>query len=117
MNASSTQRPTRRVTVARLVGSVGVLGAAAAVAGTGTFGAFTDSTTPVNTDVAAGTVSVTLSPAANYRTVPMTPEGLLPGDSTDPHAAEVAVARLRDVGGRALVQTVVKRGYRLSVAP
>lgn len=41
---------------------------------------------------------------------------VLPGDSTDPHAAEVAVARLRDVGGRALVQTVVKRGYRLALA-
>lgn len=41
---------------------------------------------------------------------------VLPGDSTDPHAAEVAVARLRDVGGRSLVQTVVKRGYRLALA-
>ena len=41
---------------------------------------------------------------------------VLPGDSTDPHAAEVAVARLREVGGRALVQTVVKRGYRLALA-
>ncbi len=41
---------------------------------------------------------------------------VLPGDSQDPHTAEVAVARLRDVcGGRALIQTVVKRGYRLAV--
>jgi len=39
---------------------------------------------------------------------------VLPGDSTDPHAAEVAIARLRDAtGSRALVKTVVKRGYRL----
>jgi uroporphyrinogen-III synthase len=38
---------------------------------------------------------------------------VLPGDSTDPHAAEVAVARLRGAGGRSLVQTIVKRGYRL----
>ena len=39
----------------------------------------------------------------------------LPGDSSDPHAAEVAVARLREaVGDRRLVQTVVKRGYRLA---
>jgi uroporphyrinogen-III synthase len=43
---------------------------------------------------------------------------VLPGDSTDPHAAEVAVARLRDaLGGVPLVQTVVKRGYRLAVSP
>ncbi|PRY63191.1 uroporphyrinogen-III synthase [Knoellia remsis] len=39
---------------------------------------------------------------------------VLPGDSVDPHAAEVAVARLREVAGRELVETVVKRGYRLA---
>jgi uroporphyrinogen-III synthase len=42
---------------------------------------------------------------------------VLPGDSSDPHTAEVAVARVRDAcGGRSLIQTVVKRGYRLAVA-
>ena len=41
---------------------------------------------------------------------------VLPGDSRDPHTAEVAIARLREAcGDRSLVQTVVKRGYRLSV--
>ncbi len=41
----------------------------------------------------------------------------LPGESTDPHAAEVAIARLRDATGcRDLVRTVVKRGYRLVLA-
>ena len=41
----------------------------------------------------------------------------LPGDSRDPHAAEVAIARLRDaVPDRRLVQTVVKRGYRLALS-
>ena len=41
---------------------------------------------------------------------------VLPGDSRDPHAAEVAVARLREAAGcRSLVQTVVKRGYRLAL--
>lgn len=41
---------------------------------------------------------------------------VLPGDSADVHASEVAVARLRDsIGARGLVQTVVKRGYRLAV--
>lgn len=40
----------------------------------------------------------------------------LPGRSTNPHAAEMAVARLREVPGmRTLVQTVVKRGYRLAL--
>ncbi|MEP7765324.1 uroporphyrinogen-III synthase [Sanguibacter sp. 25GB23B1] len=42
----------------------------------------------------------------------------LPGASQDPHAADVAIARLRDaMGDRALIKTVVKRGYRLELAP
>ncbi|MBO3083791.1 uroporphyrinogen-III synthase [Cellulomonas fengjieae] len=41
---------------------------------------------------------------------------VLPGDSRDPHAAEVAIARLRDASGsRELIRTVVKRGYRLEL--
>ena len=41
---------------------------------------------------------------------------VLPGDSRDPHAAEVAIARLRDAtGSRQLIRTVVKRGYRLEL--
>ncbi len=44
---------------------------------------------------------------------------VLPGESTDPHTAEVAVARLREAlqagtGDRRLVRTVVKRGYVLA---
>jgi uroporphyrinogen-III synthase len=43
---------------------------------------------------------------------------VLPGASRDEHAAEVAVARLREAAGtRDLVRTVVKRGYRLNVQP
>ncbi|MBB1514493.1 uroporphyrinogen-III synthase [Tessaracoccus sp. MC1679] len=43
---------------------------------------------------------------------------VLPGSSNDPHAAEVAVARLRDsMGDRSLVRTVPRRGYRLEVSP
>lgn len=42
---------------------------------------------------------------------------ILPGVSRDPHAVEVAVARLREAAGRKdLVKTVVKRGYRLELA-
>lgn len=40
----------------------------------------------------------------------------LPGDSCDTHAVEVAVARLRNaLGDPKMIQTVVKRGYRLAV--
>jgi uroporphyrinogen-III synthase len=41
---------------------------------------------------------------------------LLPGESSDGHAVEVAIARLRSaLGDPAIIQTVVKRGYRLAV--
>lgn len=41
---------------------------------------------------------------------------VLPGQDQSPHAAEVAVARLREgLPDRALVGTVIKRGYRLAV--
>lgn len=41
---------------------------------------------------------------------------LLPGESSEGHAVEVAIARLRAaVGDPAIIQTVVKRGYRLAV--
>jgi uroporphyrinogen-III synthase len=41
---------------------------------------------------------------------------LLPGESSDGHAVEVAIARLRaGLGDPAIVQTVVKRGYRLAI--
>ena len=40
----------------------------------------------------------------------------LPGESTDAHAAEAAIARLRQAAGsRDIVRTVVKRGYRLAI--
>ncbi len=42
---------------------------------------------------------------------------VLPGDSNDPHAVEVAVARLREaVGRKDLIKTVIKRGYRIEKA-
>ncbi|MFE2295273.1 uroporphyrinogen-III synthase [Streptomyces sp. NPDC059452] len=42
----------------------------------------------------------------------------LPGTGTDEHAVETAMARLRSaLGAPRLIQTVVKRGYRLSLDP
>lgn len=42
---------------------------------------------------------------------------VLPGESTDPHAVEVAVARLREsIAPHQLVRTIVKRGYALRAA-
>lgn len=42
---------------------------------------------------------------------------VLPSETANPHAAEVAVARLREaIGRRDVIRTVVKRGYRLELA-
>ena len=42
---------------------------------------------------------------------------VLPGDSGSGHAVEVAVGRLREaIGDRRVVETVIKRGYRLALA-
>ena len=43
---------------------------------------------------------------------------LTPGDGGDEHAVEVAVGRLRTaLGDPRIIQTVVKRGYRLAYEP
>ncbi len=65
-------------TARKVIGSLGVVGAAAAVAGMGTFGSFTDSSTPVVTSIASGTVSIDL---AHATAIPFTAGGLVPGDS------------------------------------
>jgi hypothetical protein len=63
----------------RIVASFGVLGAAVAVAGLGTFGSFTDSTTPIATEVATGTVSIDVTQQG--ATIPVTTNGFVAGDS------------------------------------
>jgi hypothetical protein len=69
----------RAGTTRKVLGSLAVIGTAAAVAGLGTFGTFTDSTTPVTAQLTSGTVSINLTqPAAP---IPATTTGLLPGDS------------------------------------
>jgi hypothetical protein len=66
-------------TARKVVGSLGVIGAAAAVAGMGTFGTFTDSSTPVATTISSGTVDIDVTgPAVS---VPLHTTGLVPGDS------------------------------------
>jgi len=68
-------------TARKVVGSLAVLGTAAAVAGLGTYGNFTDSTTPVNTTVASGTLSIDLTQPAGSYAIPVSVTGLVPGDS------------------------------------
>ena len=68
----------RSTTTRKVVGSLGIIGAAAAVAGMGTFGSFTDSTTPVATTINSGTVSIDLTKAS---TLDFAAGDLIPGDS------------------------------------
>ena len=63
----------------KVVGSLAIIGTAAAVAGMGTFGSFTDSTTPVDTTIASGTLSINVN-QTGYA-VPVTTAGFVPGDS------------------------------------
>ena len=70
------QRDTRKV-----VGSLAVVGAAAAVAGLGTFGTCSDSTAPVSTTVQTGTVDINLAQPSGAVTIPATVSGFVPGDS------------------------------------
>jgi hypothetical protein len=66
-------------TARKVLGSLGVIGAASAVAGMGTFGTFTDSSTPVATTISSGTVHIDVSgPAVS---VPLTTTNFVPGDS------------------------------------
>jgi spore coat-associated protein N len=81
VNGDSITRTARRVSLAKVMGSVGVIGAAAAVAGMGTFGAFTDSTTPAPVSIQSGVVSIALSAAEGSATVPLAFDGVVPGAS------------------------------------
>ena len=71
---------TRRRTGLKIVGALGAVGAAVAVAGLGTFGQFTDSTSPVNTRVDSGVVSIDVS-APSGASVPFSGGMMLAGDS------------------------------------
>jgi hypothetical protein len=71
---------TRRRTGLKIVGAISAVGAAVAVAGLGTFGQFTDSTSPVNTRVDTGVLSVDVSAPAGAA-VPFSGGMMLAGDS------------------------------------
>jgi hypothetical protein len=82
MQDMSTNTPlTERSTTRKVVGSLAILGTAAAVAGLGTYGNFTDSTTPMNTTVDTGTLSINLAQPGGAITIPATTTGFVPGDT------------------------------------
>ena len=68
-------------TTRKVVGSLAIAGTAAAVAGLGTYGSFTSSTTPVATGVGTGTVAISLAQPNGAYTIPASTTGFVPGDS------------------------------------
>jgi hypothetical protein len=80
LSARATARRHHR-TAARIVGTVGVLGAAAAIAGMATFGNFTYTSGPVDTQVQAGVLSINVAHAGDGLTMPFGGGLFLAGDS------------------------------------
>jgi hypothetical protein len=72
---------TRRTSATSIVAAIAAVGAAAAVAGMATFGDFTDSTSPVNTKVDTGVVSIDVSSPGGSAVVPFSGGMMLAGDS------------------------------------
>ena len=70
-----------RSTTRKVVGSLAILGTAAAVAGLGTYGNFTDSTTPLSTTVDTGTLSINVAQPGGAVAIPVSTAGFVPGDS------------------------------------
>jgi Camelysin metallo-endopeptidase len=79
VNMSTTAR--RDGTARKILASLGVIGAAAAVAGLGTYGSFTDSTTKVTTSVQAAILNLDLSQPSGVAAIPTTTSDFVPGDS------------------------------------
>jgi len=110
-------------TTKKVVGSLAIAGTAAAVAGLGTFGTFTDSTAPLNTSVNSGTVDINLAQPTGAFAIPVSTTGFVPGDSItravtltnsgDSALASVSLASTATVGSILTTDTV--NGLQLSV--
>ena len=79
MTAATT---TRSRNARKVLGSLAVVGAAAAVAGMGTFGSFTDTTTPLAASVTSGTLDIELTgPNTTSAPASISAANVVPGDS------------------------------------
>jgi hypothetical protein len=72
---------TRRRSAVTILGAISAVGAAVAVAGLGTFGGFTDSTSPVGTTVDTGVLSIDVSAPGGSAALPFGDGQMLAGDS------------------------------------
>ena len=108
-------------TARKVVGSLGIIGAAAAVAGLGTFGDFTASASPVSTTVSSGTLSINLS-QQGYA-IPVSTSNFVPGDTLT-RAVNLtnnggspfgAVALSTTAGAPSILTTDVTNGLQMTV--
>ncbi|WP_448612063.1 hypothetical protein [Geodermatophilus sp. URMC 60] len=122
MTAQTTGRSRR--TRARIAASIAVLGAAASVAGLGTFGTFTDSTTPVVSRLDTGVLSIALTEAAHTATVSLFDHGVFlagdvessPIDLVNDGTAPLSELRLSSVAtGSSVLDTDRVHGLQLTL--
>ncbi len=69
-----------KTTTGKVIASLALVGTAAGVAGLGTYGAFTSSTSASNT-VASGSVSIALGATGTANRLSVAASGLVPGDT------------------------------------
>ena len=93
----------RRTNTAKIMISLGVLGAAAAVAGMGTFGTFT-STTSGSQAVASGTVNIALGGSGGVNDFSIAATTIVPGDTIQ-RAVTLSNTGTADLGGVSLSTT------------
>lgn len=107
----------------KLLGSVAVLGVAAAVAGLGTFSTFTDSTSPVSTQITSGVVSLSLTDNGATATMPFQGGTFLAGDSqshpldlvNDGNTAMTSVTMASSATASSALDTDTTNGLQLTV--
>ena len=112
---------TRRSNTRKVVGSLAIAGTAAAVAGLGTFGTFTDSSTPIASTIASGTLSIDVTQQGF--TVPVTTSNFVPGDSltravnlvNDGSSALGSVSLASTVATPSVLTTDTTNGLQLAV--
>jgi hypothetical protein len=117
----STNKRPGSPTARKIVGSLAVIGTAAAVAGLGTYGSFTDSTTPMNTTLSTGTLSINLTQVG--AAVPVSVSGMVPGDSVtravdlvnDGDLAMSSISMVSSATASSILTTDATNGLKLSV--
>lgn len=123
MTARTSGAQRRHTTAAKLVGTAGVLGVAATIAGLSTFGGFTDSTTPVTTRVDSAVLSISVADAGDPLSMPFGGGLMLAGDSrnfrvdlvNDGDAALGAVTLASRATASSVLDTDTVNGLQLQV--